>query len=887
MRILGIPRPHLATLLSLTLLLGASAALATPAVTQRPDGGASGPVPSIDDKTAGMERLDGYFPLYWDSTAGVLYMEISRFDEEVLYVRGLAAGLGSNDIGLDRGQLGGGGLVTFARVGPKILMVQPNLTYRAISDNEDERRAVEEAFAESILWGFTVAAETDGRVLVDMSSFLLRDTHGVAARLQPAQYRLDASRSFVSREHTKAFPKNVIINATLTLTTPGGGRGGFGGFGMQRGPGGGFGRGSLGAVTPTAQAVTVRTHHQFVELPDDNYQPRAFDPRSGAFGLTYQDYAVPLGTSLAQRFVGRHRLEKVDPSAEVSDPVEPIVYYLDRGTPEPIASALLDGARWWNQAFEAAGYRDAFQVEMMPEGADNMDVRYNVIQWVHRSTRGWSYGGSISDPRTGELIKGHVTLGSLRVRQDYLIAEGLLSPYETGTETPPELAAWALARLRQLSAHEVGHTIGFGHNYWASSMGRISVMDYPHPLVELTDGELATSGVYDDKIGEWDKVAVAYAYQDFPAGADESEELREILDQAWDRDVIYMSNQDMSAQPRVHQWANGDDPAVELNRMMAVRRHALDRFGETAIKLGQPLAQLEEVLVPLYLHHRYQVTAAASAIGGMNYHYALRGDGHGVATNATPGSDQLAALEALLATISPAELALPRNVLALLPPRPSGYGRHRELFPRYTGSTFDAITPALIAAQHVLSEIFAPSRAARLVEQNALDSSLPGLHDVINLTLEAVGDDGGDGYEAEIARAVHRATIEQLMTLASAAPMPQVRAIVTARLAEDASRVWAALGARAEQYAELDEVPPLSPAEAHYFLLAKDVQRFLDRPAEPYQAVRTQAAPPGEPIGEPSMSFLGNSRAWDDLPPPTSLLEQLIPTQPYCSWDGR
>ena len=223
-----------------------------------------------------------------------------------------------------------------------------------------------------------------------------------------------------------------------------------------------------------------------MELPDDDYTPRPYDPRAGYGTVTYIDYAAPLGEPMTRRYLRRHRLEKQDPTAEVSDAVEPIVYYLDRGTPEPVRSALLDGARWWNQAFEAAGYRDAFRVEVMPEGADSLDVRYNVIQWVHRSTRGWSYGNSVTDPRTGEIIKGHVSLGSLRVRQDYLIAEGLLSPYVNGDETPPALAEMALARIRQLSAHEVGHTLGLGHNYYASEQGRVSVMDYPHPLVILS-----------------------------------------------------------------------------------------------------------------------------------------------------------------------------------------------------------------------------------------------------------------------------------------------------------------------------------------------------------------------------------------------------------------
>ena len=381
--------------------------------------------------TGDFERIDGFFPLYWDDHAGRLWLEVGPVETEVLYVNSLAAGVGSNDIGLDRGQIGGSRIVTFSRVGPKMLMVEPNYRYRALTANPDEQRAVEEAFARSVLWGFTVAARTGERFLVDATDFLLRDTHGVADAL-PGAYQVDPSRSAVYRPRTKGFPRNTEMEATVTFV------------GEPAGDGPGFGRGALQAVVPSVDAVTVRLHHSVVELPDDGYVPRRYDPRSGFGSVSYVDYAAPLGADMTQRFVRRHRLEKV----------------------------------------EAAGYRDAFRVEMMPEGADNLDIRYNVIQWVHRSTRAWSYGNSVTDPRTGEIIKGHVTLGSLRVRQDYLIAEGLTSPYFAGSDLTPALSEMALARIRQLSAHEVGHTIGLGHNYYASH-GRISVMDYPHPLVTV------------------------------------------------------------------------------------------------------------------------------------------------------------------------------------------------------------------------------------------------------------------------------------------------------------------------------------------------------------------------------------------------------------------
>ncbi len=779
--------------------------------------------PSIEKKTEGMTRHDGFFPFYWDETAGRIWLEIPNQRGEFLHSQWLATGLGSNPVGLDRGQLGGTRVVRFERVGPKILLVEPNQRYRAESDSAAERRAVEESFAQSVIWGGTVAAESEGRVLVDLTGFLLADRHGVVDRLKQRKqgnFSLDASRSALYLPRSKSFLKNTEFEVTLTFSGNEPGR-------------------HVNQTAPTPKSVTLRQHHSLIALPEPGYQPRGHDPRAASFGPTFADYAAPLDEPIEKRYIARHRLKKKDPSAAVSEAVEPIVYYLDAGVPEPARSALLDGARWWNEAFESAGYRDAFRVELLPEGADPLDVRYNIIQWVHRSTRGWSYGTSIADPRTGEILKGVVTLGSLRVRQDRLLFEGLMAPFPAAErlaslDPATSTVEVALARLRQLSAHEVGHTLGFAHNFAASSYGRASVMDYPAPQVKITDsGKLDLSDAYGVGIGEWDKFSVQYAYSDFPQGTDEGAALGELVRDSIDRKLLFVPNSGIEVHPLASMWDNGEDPIAEFKHVMQVRRVALLRFGQENIPEGRPLWDLQSTLVPLYLHHRYQVLATAKMLDGVYFQYAVRGDGQIPVERVAPAR-QLEALRVLLRAVQPAELALSKNIRDLIPPVLAWETRD-EPFPSRQGNLFDPLAAAEIAADLTVSAVLNTKRAVRLVAQHSHDSRNLSLEQVIVQLLAATWRraSSDDAYEAAVQRAVDWLVIRRLEDLATdGGASEEVRAIASSKLRGLLARV-----------------PGMTnrPA-AHRTAAAEEIERFLSRPHAPAVGPRKLTTPPGSPI---------------------------------------
>ncbi|MBY0477399.1 MAG: zinc-dependent metalloprotease [Chitinophagaceae bacterium] len=780
-------------------------------------------LPTIEEKTNGLKKYEGYFNFYWDENSGKVWLEVDKLDTEFLYVVSLPAGLGSNDIGLDRGLLGDDRVVKFSKVGRKILLVQPNYGYRALSNDNAEKRAVEQSFAQSTIWGFTLEAESNGKYLVDATDFLMRDAMKVSnaiRRMRQGNYLLDKSRSAMYLPRTKNFPLNSELEVSVTYVNTDGEVGNF-----------------VQPVAPSTEAITLRIHHSFVQLPDNNYQPRVFDPRSSFIPISFYDYASPVSDPIEKYYVIRHRLKKKDPTAAISEAVRPIIYYLDNGTPEPIRSALLDGASWWNQAFEAAGYKNAFQVRVLPDSADPMDIRYNMINWVHRSTRGWSYGASVVDPRTGEIIKGQVSLGSLRVRQDYLIFSGLLSPYETGIPANDQMLKAALARLRQLSAHEVGHTIGLMHNYASSVSNRASVMDYPHPLVHLNaNGQMDFSSVYDDKIGEWDKLAVTWGYQDFPSNINEANALNSIIADGIKRGLQFISDRDARApgglHPDAHLWDNGTNVVDELKEVMKVRSKALQQFGEKNIRPGMPMAMLEDALVPVYFYHRYQIEAVTKLVGGMYYSYAVRGDGQ-VITRMLSKEQQRAALNTVIDCIDPKVLMIPDRIAALIPPRPSGYIFSRELFRKRTGLSFDQLSPAETAADLPFSFLFTSDRLNRLL-QFETNGGL-GLHEMIQTlidkTWKAARRTGMEGL-------IQQQTEQVFLTYLLGASADENNSFVVRGVLQKALNDL-------KKYAELQMKTSTSAIYTGHLQLA------VERMKNPKDAKPTlhKEAPPGAPIG--------------------------------------
>src|SRR6056297_1994100 len=831
-------------LFPLLFVAGALALAFAASAQDEPDG-----QDSFAEAVAGLELAEGFIDIYSSAAKGKVLARLPSADPDgdqpgvllrFIHAQRLTAGLGSNPLGLDRGWGKSGRILRFRRIGDRVIAEVENHRYRAVTSNAPERRAVSESFATSFVWSTEVVAEDDsGRVLIDLAGLLTADALRLAQTLSRdgGTFKRADDRSLPDAASLLVFPDNVEIDAWITFTGEEPGR-------------------EIQATAADSSAVTLIQHHSFVRLPDDGYRVRQADPRTGTFALGFYDYAARLDEPVVQAYAMRHRLQYNEPGKPESGVRDPLVFYIDPGAPERIRQALVEGASWWRDAFAAAGFENGFRVELLPEDAHPLDIRYNVVQWVHRQTRGWSYGGGIIDPRTGEMIKGHVILGSQRVRHDRMIFEGLAGVAAVGSGADDDPVELALDRIRQLAAHELGHALGFGHNFAASTNDRASVMDYPAPWIQVDDlGALDFSRAYDQGIGEWDKLVARWLYAEFAPDTDERDRLDRIVAEASGRGLRFVADEHARSVSTGHPfgavWDNGADPVAELGNAMAVRELALERFGADRIAAGRPLASLREVLVPIYLYHRYQVDAAAKSLGGVQFSYAVRGGPGGRPTPVSP-DDQRRALTMLLKTLDTERLDLPDRIVRMMPPSYNGYWFDigGETLPARTEPAFDPFTAAETAADLSFRALLNPARAERLVAQNALDPAMPSLSDVVDAVQERLFADltsTNSDRSIVISQRLLARFAAALMELDTGSNSPQVQGIASAGLRNLARETGRARGMRA--FGEW---------------MSARIESHLQRPAPPSSPASSGPdVPPGSPIGASSSAGVVNWLAED------------------------
>ena len=699
-----------------------------------------------------------------------------------LYAPSLRTGLGSATLRLDRGMLGPERILAFKRMGKKVAVVFENTKFRATGD-AGTAEGGRTSFPTSIVAMLElISTEPGGGLVVDLAPFLTRDTVGIAEALNDSGvpygsaggsagggrgFRLVDGLSAADPTSLKAFPDNVEVDALQTYASDQPGRE------VER----------IAEQMPGQLGFTV--HHSFIRLPAPGFVSRKFDIRSGAGGQQYYDYGTPLGQDVVQQLANRFRLEKTDPAAARSTVKKPIVFYIDRAAPEPIRTALLEGVNYWKASFEKAGFIDGFRAELLPEGADPLDVRYSMVNWSNRLTRGWSYGGGIADPRTGEIVKGNVVIGALRVRQDMIIFEGLVGTAGNNTGTGQDPVRAALDRIRQLGAHEVGHAIGFMHNFAGSTQDRTTVMDYPGPRVLLTDGRIDLSDAYAKGGGAWDDFTVDWLYGQPAPGVDPDTAARRKALAIHASGIRFVTDIDGRApdtpSPWGSMWDDGPDPVAHLVHMAAVRTAAIAGFGPAVLRPGEALSNLRRKFVPVWLLHRYAVDAAGKLVGGIDYAYAVAGDNHAPPAP-VPAATQLAALDAMLATLSTEALTVPNALVLPLSSPVNGGGDpqfDQEVFRNAGSAAFDPLVAADVAAQITLDSLLAPARLTRVHEQHRRDPALPGLDVVLDRLTAATFDSRRNAVGRRVA---WRTAITMAETARAKPTPPEIAAALNDRL---------------------------------------------------------------------------------------------------------
>ncbi|MBM4193009.1 MAG: DUF5117 domain-containing protein [Gemmatimonadetes bacterium] len=723
-----------------------------------------------------------------DRNRVLLEIPVARLDQDLLHQTVLATGGGLGALGLDRGQTGGSAVIRLERKGRRIVVTRDNWSVRALGADEAGQRAAAEAFPTSVIGSFPIEGEANGVVTADATSLFLSDTYGIAdaiRRSQGGNGRVDANRSWFDAARTKAFPTNTEIHAVLTFAVDNPGA-------------------SLRRAAPDAAAPTFELHHSLVALPDpQGFRPRRGDARAGLAGGGYQDFAQSFEGTYRGGHISRYRLIPRDPAAyqrgQLTEPVKQIVYYLDPGIPEPYRSAFLEGGNWWGKVFEGTGFRNAFIVRALPDGVDPMDARYNLIYWVHRAGPGPSVGPSLGDPRTGEILRTVVRMDSWRSLVDYNIYAGLVpAAGPNGLNVSAE--DFIKARRRQHVAHEIGHTIGFPHNYFAHAQDRSSVMDYPFPLITVdARGNLDLSKAYAPFAGGWDSLTVRYAYSWYPDAATEAAGLDRIVKDALTRGLRFGSDSHADADgsiPEVTRWVEGRTMFDAVERTTAVRRVAMDKFDERAIKPGEPMYLLNMRFTHVYLHHRYSLEGLVKNIGGMDFRYAMRGDGQ-TPTTIVPAAQQRRALTMALDALEPAALAVPERVQALIPPMPPGGDPQFNWMGSAGGTSFDEISLAGGLATEVIEGLMHRERLARVVLFRARNAENPTLDEVLRTIVDrtwgAASTD--DGHAQSLRRTVQRVALNTLLDRAGDKDaLPDVRQVSELHLQQLDERIAAMTG---------------------------------------------------------------------------------------------